>query len=72
MRIDIVLLPLLNAGQQQVNENAAGGGTTQSSQRCANGTGGARNTSTYRQATPTPDGENNVCPPPILRQQRRS
>ena len=61
---DVVLLPLLNAGQEQVNENASGAGTSQSSQRCENGTGGARNTSTYRQSVPTPDGENNACPPP--------
>lgn len=61
---DLVLLPLLNAGQEQVNENAAGNGTTLSNQRCENGSGGARNTSTYRQAVPTPDGENNLCPPP--------
>ena len=61
---DVVLLPLLNAGQEQVNENASGSGTTQSNQRCENGSGGARNTSTYRQTVPTPDGENNACPPP--------
>jgi len=57
------LLALLNAGQPQVNENGGGSGATQSSQRCPNGTGGARNTSTYLQATPTPDGAN-TCPPP--------
>ena len=61
---DAVLLPLLNAGQEQVNENASGSGTTLSNQRCENGSGGARNTSTYRQGVPTPDGENNLCPPP--------
>jgi endonuclease G len=54
---------LLNASQPQVNENGGGSGTTQSSQRCANGTGGARNTSTYLQNTPTP-GAANSCPPP--------
>ena len=58
-----VLLALLNAGQPQVNENGGGSGTTQSSQRCPNGTGGARNTSTYLQGTPTPGGAN-TCPPP--------
>jgi DNA/RNA endonuclease G (NUC1) len=57
------LLVLLNAGQPQVNENGGGSGQTQSSQRCPNGSGGARNTSTYLQATPSPDGINN-CPPP--------
>ena len=58
------LLVLLNAGEPQVNENGGGSGTTQSSQRCPNGTGGARNTSTYLQATPSPDGVN-TCPPPV-------
>ena len=57
------LLPLLNPGQPQVNENGGGSGATQSSQRCPNGTGGARNTSTYTQGVPTP-GAANSCPPP--------
>ena len=47
------LLVLLNAGQPQVNENGGGSGDTQSSQRCPNGAGGARNTSTYLQGAPT-------------------
>lgn len=57
------LLVLLNAGQPQVNENGGGSGQTQSNQRCPNGTGGARNTSTYFQGTPT-SGAANSCPPP--------
>ncbi len=57
------LLALLNAGQPQVDENGGGSGMTQSIQRCPNGTGGARNTSTYLQGTPTPDDANS-CPPP--------
>jgi DNA/RNA endonuclease G (NUC1) len=57
------LLVLLNAEQPQVNENGGGSGQTQSSQRCPNGSGAARNTSTYLQNTPTPD-EPNACPPP--------
>jgi endonuclease G len=61
---DAQLLPLLNPGQEQVNESAAGAQTTQSNSRCENGSGGARNTSTYRQSVPTPGGENNLCPPP--------
>jgi DNA/RNA endonuclease G (NUC1) len=60
---DPVLLALLNADQPQVNENAGGSGTTQSSQRCPNGSGGARNTSTYAQGAPTP-GVANSCPAP--------
>ena len=63
------LLVLLNAGQPQVNEDTGGNGTTNSNQRCPNGSGGARNTSTYDQFAPTPDGAN-VCmvstPPPTL------
>jgi DNA/RNA endonuclease G (NUC1) len=57
------LLALLNAGQFQVNENGGGSGTAHSSQRCPNGSGGERNTSTYLQAAPSPDGAN-TCPPP--------
>jgi endonuclease G, mitochondrial len=57
------LLPLLNAGQKIVNENATGNGTTQSSQRCPNGMGGFRNTSTYYPGTPTP-GAASSCPAP--------
>ena len=60
---DAGLLTLLNASQPQVNENGGGSGTTQSMQRCINGTGGARNSSTYSQGTPTPDAANS-CPPP--------
>lgn len=59
------LLALLNAGQFQVNENGGGSGFTHSSQRCPNGAGGERNTSTYAQGAPTPDGANAcVAPPP--------
>ena len=57
------LLTLLNAGQPQVNEGGAGDQTGHSNQRCANGTGGQRNTDTYEQHPPTP-GSNNVCPEP--------
>jgi len=56
---DAGLLALLNAGQPQANES-----DTQSSQRCPNGSGGARNTSTYSQGAPTPDGPNSCAPPP--------
>ena len=56
---DAGLLPLLNAGQPQVNENGGGDKDNQSSQRCPNGSGGARNTDTYGQAAPTPGADNN-------------
>ncbi len=63
------LLTLLNSGQPQINEDAAGNGETNSNQRCPNGSGGARNTLTYNQFAPTPDGANLclvVTPPPTL------
>lgn len=53
------LLFLLNAGQGQVNE-ASLGGPTDSNSRCQNGQGGARNSDSYLQTTPTP-GEANDC-----------
>ena len=59
---DAGLLVLLNAGQPQVNERGGGNGTGHSNQRCDNGTGGARNTTTYTQFTPTPGTENCVLP----------
>jgi uncharacterized protein (TIGR03437 family) len=66
---DSGLLTLLNSGQPQINEDAGGNGETNSNQRCPNGSGGARNTSTYNQFAPTPDGPN-ICmvvtPPPTL------
>ncbi len=55
------LLVLLNPGQPQVDENGGGSGTTDSSGRCPNGSGGQRNTASYVQAPPTPDAVN-ACP----------
>jgi predicted extracellular nuclease len=57
---DAGLLVLLNAGQPQVDENGGGNGTAHSSQRCPNGSGGARNTSSYAQFNPTA-GTSNFC-----------
>jgi endonuclease G len=57
------LLPLLNAGQRIVNENATGDSQNQASQRCANGSGGVRNTSAYYPGAPSP-GVTNNCPAP--------
>ena len=59
-QIDDGLLPLLNAGQPQVDE--AGGGDIEghSNQRCPNGAGGTRNTAGYKQNRPTP-GTANDC-----------
>lgn len=60
---DAGLLILLNPGQTQVNENAAGDKDRQSLQRIPNGSGGARNTNAFTTATPTPGTENGVAPP---------
>ncbi len=62
---DAGLLVLLNTGQPQINEDGGGSSVspTVSLQRCANGSGGQRNTNTYGQYSPTP-GELN-CPPEI-------
>jgi endonuclease I/uncharacterized protein YdeI (BOF family) len=51
---DAELLVLLNAGEAQINEGELGDNAGHSNQRIPNGEGGARNTSTYTQATPTP------------------
>lgn len=65
---DTGLLPLLNAGQPQVDENANGAGTTQSLQRIPNGDGGERNTDTYVAALPTPGAANSDILPPVAKE----
>lgn len=55
---DAGLLVLLNASEPQVDENSGGNVAFESNQRFPNGTGGARNTSTYIQAIPTPGAMN--------------
>jgi predicted extracellular nuclease len=52
------LLVLLNPGQPQVNEGGAGDKDGHSNQRCPNGEGGSRNTTTYAQFEPTPSAQN--------------
>ncbi len=61
---DAGLLTLLNAGQAQINEDEQGDKDNQSLQRIPNGDGGARNTTTYTQATPSPGEENGVVADP--------
>lgn len=51
---DAGLLDVLTPGQPQIDENGAGTGGTDSIGRFPNGTGGARNTSTYTTMPPTP------------------
>ncbi|MCX6049863.1 MAG: hypothetical protein NT075_32590 [Chloroflexi bacterium] len=58
---DVGLLPLLNAGQAQVDEGGGGNAGSQSNARCADGSGGARNTATYRQVTVSPGTANNCA-----------
>ena len=70
---DAGLLVLVNAAQPQVDEDAGGAGITNSIQRCPNGTGGARNTSTYAVFAPTPDAANTCggpVPPPLAQAKR--
>lgn len=55
---DAELLTLLNPGQPQLNEDEAGDKNNHSLQRIPNGSGGARNTSTYIPAPPTPGSTN--------------
>ncbi|MEO8682417.1 MAG: Ig-like domain-containing protein, partial [Vicinamibacterales bacterium] len=59
---DAVLLSLLNPGEPQVNENRFGLKVDQSLQRCTNGSGGKRNTSSYLPATPTPNAPASCTP----------
>jgi len=56
------LLTLLNADEPQVNEDGNDDMLRHSNQRCPNGNGGQRNTSTYIQAFPTPGGLNDCAP----------
>lgn len=58
---DAGLLALLNDGQAQINEGANGNKNNDSLQRCANGSGGQRNSDSFIANTPTP-GADNQCP----------
>ena len=62
---DAELLPLLNPGEPQINEDGAGDKDGHSLQRYLNGTGGPRNTSTYVQAIPTPGAINTNATMPV-------
>ncbi|UGU14946.1 endonuclease [Sinomicrobium kalidii] len=55
---DAEILTLLNAGEPQVNEGGEGDKDNHSLQRMPNGEGGARNTSSYSPAIPTPGASN--------------
>lgn len=57
---DAELLTLLNAGQPQVDEDGGGDSGAHANARCPDGAGGARNTSGFKQVTPSP-GTLNQC-----------
>ncbi len=63
------LLTLLEPGEPQANEDMGGNGTMNSNQRCPDGAGGARRSTTVAQFAPTSDGIN-ICvvpaPPPEI------
>ncbi len=59
---DPELIVLLNEAQIQVDENLNGNAVGESMQRLPNGSGGARNTSTYGMLPPTPGAENGEAP----------
>ncbi len=66
------LLPLLDAGQPQVDEAGRGAADDHSNQRCPNGAGGARHTAGYKQNTPTPGAANDCLtdqPPRVVARQ---
>ena len=57
---DAGLLTLLLPGEAQIDESGGGNSAEQSNQRCPDGGGGPRVTSSYRQIAPTP-GASNLC-----------
>lgn len=57
---DAALLVLLKPGQSALDEGARGAATTDSLQRCPNGSGQPRETTTFKPNVPTP-GESNRC-----------
>ncbi|MBI5541145.1 MAG: fibronectin type III domain-containing protein [Bacteroidia bacterium] len=59
---DVQLLTLLNSGQPQIDENLYNNKDIVSCSRISNGTGGLRNTATYKAAVPTPKAANQALP----------
>ncbi len=60
---DTGLLVLLNSGQPQIDENANLNSANESIQRCPDGAGGARNTSSFMVMAPSANGSNCVSTP---------
>ena len=63
---DTELLAVLNNSGGQVNEDSNSNAASESSGRCLNGSGGALNTTTFKQTAPTAGSDNNLCPVPTL------
>lgn len=61
---DAALIAILTPGQPQIDENGGNNGTGHSIQRSSDGAGGARNTSSFITAAPTPGASNGTPPPP--------
>ncbi len=59
---DAGLLVLLNVGEPQINEGGGGDSANHSIQRCPDGAGGPRNTSSFVALLPTPNASNVSCP----------
>ncbi len=60
------LLSVLNATGGQINEDGNANAATESNSRCLNGSGGALNSSTYKQTVPTAGTANDQCPIPSV------
>jgi PKD repeat protein len=57
----LALLSLQNPGQEQVDEDSLGTSDAVSMQRCPDGSGGARNTLTYKLSNPSPGAPNDCA-----------
>lgn len=60
------LLSVLNTAGGQINEDGNANSATESNSRCLNGSGGALNTSTFKQTPPTAGTANDQCPIPSV------
>ncbi len=63
---DSGLLAVLNTTGGQVDEDSNLNANSESNSRCSNGSGGALNTSTYKQTPPTAGSVNDQCPIPTI------
>ena len=63
---DLELLAVLNNSGGQIDEDGNANASTESNSRCLNGSGGALNSTTFKQTDPTAGSENNQCPTPSV------